>query len=110
MALCDKGHMSHPLQGRAAARIHELFVLTVEQSQIEAAGLLDAIDAHSGNSSNWSVVEERIEEQLGSRLSWRSQSAKEAVEKRRADGIKGYSGYLDKRRNLFDRSGSSQAG
>jgi hypothetical protein len=95
--------MSHQLQGRAAARIEELFVLSGEEAQIAAAELLDAIDSHSGDSSSWSSVEELIEKLLGARLSWRSQSAKVAAEKRRADGVAGYSDYLNKNRGPLER-------
>jgi hypothetical protein len=95
--------MSHPLQGKAATRIEELFVLSAEEAQVAAAELLAAIDSRSGDSSSWSIVEERIEKELGARLPWRSRNAKAAAEKRRSDQVAGYSEYLNKKRGPFER-------
>jgi hypothetical protein len=95
--------MSHALQARTASRIEELFALSAEQAQAEASGLLDAIDSHSGDSTDWFVVEELIERQLGARLPWRSQSDKAVSEKCRSDGVAGYSEYLNKTRGPLER-------
>lgn len=95
--------MSHPLQGRAAARIEELFVLSGDEAQVAAAELLGAIGSHSGDSARSSIVEELIENELGARLPWRNQNAKAAAEKRRTDGVAGYSKYLNKKRGPLER-------
>jgi len=90
--------MSHALQSRAAARILELFVVSPEEAQVEAAGLLGNIEAHCGDPDSWGAVEDRIERHLGARLSWRRQTDKDAAAQRRSDSIAGYTAYLDSRR------------
>ena len=80
---------------RTTARIHELFVLSVELAEREARELLDAIESKGGECTNWSVVERLVEQHLGARLTWRSASEKLAAQERRESTVASYNAHIN---------------
>ena len=87
--------MNHPLFGQAASLIRETFVVTDEQAEDEARGLLDFIESKGGVPNDWGVVREQVLDDLGLRLPWRKAEEKAAVDKRRTDTVAAYNAHLD---------------
>ena len=82
------------MASRTAAQIHNLFVVTSEQSLQEALGILSLIESKGGDCTNLGVVSDLIEKQLGSRFEWRRDSDKLASAKGREDTVASYKAYL----------------
>lgn len=87
--------MNHSLLSRAAFHIRETFVVTDQEAEEEARGLLDLIEAKGGTPDDWSVVDDLIQKDLGSRLQWRREADKAAAARRRADTVSAYNAHLD---------------
>ena len=83
------------MSSRTASHIQHLFVVAPEQSVQEAHEILSLIESKGGDCTNWVVVSDLIEKQLGNRLEWRRASDKLAAAKDREDTVASYTAYLN---------------
>ena len=88
---------------RTAAHIHQLFLVTAEQSTLVARELLDTIESKGGECTSWSVVAHLVETQLSDRLQWRNTSDKVAAEGRRKDTVASYNAHIDSGRSEWHK-------
>ena len=82
------------MSSRTASHIHRLFVVTSEQALQEAHELLGLIESKGGECTNWGVMSNLIEKQLGNRLEWRHESEKLASIKDREETVASWKAYF----------------
>jgi hypothetical protein len=88
---------------RTATHVHQLFLVTTEQSTLEARELLGAIESKGGECTNWSVVTRLVETQLPNRLQWRNASDRIVAENRHKDTATSYNAHIESGRDGWQK-------